>query len=198
MRKGASAPFCIWTPARHSFSLPHQTSSYLAVSAHILPDPLPAGLPVVLDTNTVLALWMFEDPRLPLLRGAVESGHLRPFTRQDCLDELQRVLAYAQFGQPPERQAALAATYATCCARIEPVAEPEVVLPACLDRDDQKFLETARDAPARLLVTRDKLLLKLARRPVIAARFAILTPERIEALLARQGMAPSPAPQSLT
>ena len=111
---------------------------------------------------------------------------------------MRRVLAYVQFRQSPERQTALAAAYADRCTRIEPVATPGLVLPACLDRDDQKFLETARDGAARLLVTRDKLLLKLARRAVIAARFAILTPERIEALLARQGMAPSPAPQSLT
>jgi predicted nucleic acid-binding protein len=47
---------------------------------------------------------------------------------------------------------------------------------ACLDRDDQKFLEVARDSGARALLSRDKLVLKLGRRPVIASRFAILTP----------------------
>ena len=39
---------------------------------------------------------------------------------------------------------------------------------------------------ARALVTRDKLVLKLGRRPVIAARFAILSPERLQSLLAPQ------------
>ena len=40
-----------------------------------------------------------------------------------------------------------------------------------------------------LLVTRDKLLLKLARRPAIAAHFAIITPEKLETLLAAQAEA---------
>ena len=43
--------------------------------------------------------------------------------------------------------------------------------------------ELARDSGARALVTRDKLVLKLGRRPVIADRFAILTPERLQTLL---------------
>ena len=53
-----------------------------------------------------------------------------------------------------------------------------------LDRDDQKFLELARDSSARALLTRDKLVLKLGKRPVIAARFAILTPEKLQIQLA--------------
>ena len=63
---------------------------------------------------------------------------------------------------------------------------PVCELPACLDRDDQKFLELARDNGTRALLTRDKLVLKLGRRPVIAACFAILTPERLQSLLLAQ------------
>jgi putative PIN family toxin of toxin-antitoxin system len=140
-------------------------------------------LPVILDTNVVLSLWMFEDPALVRLRAAVESGALRPFSREDCLGELVRVLAYSQFALAPERQAEIAAVYRARCSLIEPVEPPACELPSCLDRDDQKFLELARDSGARALLTRDKLVLKLGRRPVIAARFAIITPERLQALL---------------
>lgn len=153
------------------------------MATYPLDAPLPHGLPVILDTNVVLSLWMFEDPALVHLRAAVESGALRPFSREDCLGELVRVLAYSQFAQAPERQAEIAAVYRARCTLVEPVEPPACELPNCLDRDDQKFLELARDSGARALLTRDKLVLKLGRRPVIAARFAIITPERLQALL---------------
>jgi hypothetical protein len=50
-------------------------------------------------------------------------------------------------------------------------------LPRCADRDDQKFLELARDSGADWLVTADKALLKLARRDRLRGLFRILTPE---------------------
>ncbi|MDD3353737.1 putative toxin-antitoxin system toxin component, PIN family [Zoogloea sp.] len=153
------------------------------MATHTLPSPLPHGLPVVLDTNAVLSLWMFEDPGLVRLRAALEAGALQPVSREDCLGELQRVLTYVQFGQPPERQAEIAQTYRARCQLVPPSATPSCELPSCLDQDDQKFLELARDSGAQALLTRDKLVLKLGRRPVIAARFAILTPERFQNLL---------------
>ena len=156
------------------------------MATYALPTPLPAGLPVVLDTNAVLSLWMFEDPALARLRAAIEEGAFTLFTRDDCLDELTRVLAYSQFKQTPERQAGIAAAYRARCTLAPACETPACQLPACLDRDDQKFLELARDSCARALVTRDKLVLKLGRRPVIAARFAILSPERLQSLLAAQ------------
>jgi len=154
------------------------------VATYPLATPLPHGLPVFLATNVVLSLWMFEDPALVRLRAAVESGALRPLSREDCLGELARVLAYPQFAQSPERQAEIAATYRARCTLVEPVAPPACELPNCLDRDDQKFLELARDSGARARLTRDKLVLKLGKRPVIAARFAILTPEKLQIQLA--------------
>jgi len=50
-------------------------------------------------------------------------------------------------------------------------------LPVCTDRDDQKFLEIARDADAAILVTKDKALLKLARKTAREGLFRIMTPE---------------------
>jgi len=173
MRKGGSGPL---------FHFP-RPSSPSTVATHLLDTPLPHDLPVVLDTNVVLSLWMFEDPSLIPLRTAVESGRLQAFSRADCLGELTRVLAYPHFAQPAERQAAIAAAYRARCRLVEPATDPAYLLPACPDRDDQKFLEVARDSAARILVTRDKLVIKLARRPVVSAHFAILPPERLQALL---------------
>jgi hypothetical protein len=55
---------------------------------------------------------------------------------------------------------------------------PKLVrLPVCTDRDDQKFLEVARDAGAAVLITKDKALLKLARKTAQAGLFRIMVPE---------------------
>jgi putative PIN family toxin of toxin-antitoxin system len=140
---------------------------------------------LVLDTNTVLALWMFRDPRLAPLRAFIEDGRCSLHGRADALGELRLVLAYPQFGVEPDAQAALHDAYR---ARLNLLADAPPAdagsLPACRDSDDQKFLEIARDAGASHLITRDKALLKLARHRLVRDRFAVLTPERFVAQLA--------------
>lgn len=53
----------------------------------------------------------------------------------------------------------------------------ETRLPVCRDPDDQKFLELTRDANAEVLITKDKALLKLAKRTAKAGLFMIMPPE---------------------
>ncbi|MCK2088384.1 PIN domain-containing protein [Thauera aromatica] len=142
--------------------------------------PAPGTIRLVLDTNTVLALWMFRDPRLLALRSAIEQGRYRLFGREDASEELRRVLAYRQFGLEPDEQAALWHGY---LARLEPAdfapaAEAPAALPNCRDADDQKFLEIALHRAATHLLTRDRALLALARHRAIRPHFSILTPER--------------------
>jgi len=64
-------------------------------------------------------------------------------------------------------------------------------LPGCRDPDDQKFLEIAGAAGAATLITRDKALLRLARHRLVRARFAILTPERMQQALSPATDAPN-------
>lgn len=142
---------------------------------------MPMTPALVLDTNTVLALWMFRDPGLEALRMHIEAGHCLLHGREDALDELQAVLGYAQFGLVPAARSALFDAYRQrlqLSAPALPAAAAEALaLPQCRDPDDQKFLEIARDAGAAFLLTRDRLLLRLARHRLLRARFAILTPE---------------------
>lgn len=146
--------------------------------------PLPATpWRLVLDTNVVMALWHFRDPALALLWDGLAAGRLRAITRPDCLAELRRVLAYEQFRIDAMQQAAIQTDYAAH-AECWPAASPAeaglaAALPRCRDRDDQKFVALAWAADAACLVTRDKQLLKLARRPQLRERFMILTPERL-------------------
>jgi len=135
---------------------------------------------MLLDTNTVMALWFFQDPGLAPLRDQIEAHGMTLVSRDDALEELRRVLAYRQFACAPERQAELWRTYR---ARVDCIAhtERDDPLPKCRDADDQKFLEIARDGEVDWLLTRDKALLRCGRHRLVRDRFAILTPERWQA-----------------
>ena len=135
---------------------------------------------LVLDTNTVLALWMFHDPRLRVLRDWIEADACVLCARADALSELQLVLAYRQFALDTLTQQRVLQDYR---ARVE-ISAADVVpdtraLPVCRDADDQKFLEITAEAGASSLLTRDKALLRLARHRLLRRRFSILTPEHV-------------------
>lgn len=137
---------------------------------------------LVLDTNTVLALWMFRDPVLAALRDWIERSRPPLLACTDTLGELRAVLGYAQFGQGLEAREALLSAYR---GRIREIAMPPApTLPACKDPDDQKFLELAVGAGATHLLTRDRALLKMARRRGISGLLAIVTPEAFSRQLA--------------
>lgn len=144
--------------------------------------PPPPGATLVLDTNTVMALWMFRDPGLALLRERIESGYWQLASRADALEELALVLAYRQFGLDEATRSHILTDYqARVCLPAVPGDDVDA-LPKCRDRDDQKFLEIARDAGAAILVTRDKALLRVARHRLVRDLFAIMTPEKLNTL----------------
>lgn len=137
--------------------------------------PAPAK-PIVLDTNVLLDLFVFEDPRWAELLAALESGQVDAVTRADCRDEYLAVLNYPHLPLDEERRARAAARFDTLLRVVAPDAR-HVRLPICTDRDDQKFLELARDAGADVLITKDKALLKLGRKTAREGMFRIMLPE---------------------
>lgn len=150
---------------------------------------------LVLDTNTVLALWHFADPGLASLATAIAGGRFTLASREDALEELRQVLTRLRFGIAPEKQDHIIAHYRGSLALI-PTSAPAsasgeagdaLPLPLCRDRDDQKFLEIARDSKAACLLTRDKLLLRLNGHRLLRDHFRIVTPERFLAELTESG-----------
>jgi putative PIN family toxin of toxin-antitoxin system len=144
----------------------------------ILPPPTAASPPrIVIDTNVCLDLFVFHDPRWAGLLAAIESGAVEAITRADCRDEYRIVLHYPHL---PLTDATRPASAARFDALIKVVAPPQsgVRLPICTDKDDQKFLELARDAGASTLITKDKALLKLAKRLRTAGMFDVIPPEK--------------------
>ncbi|GHG96968.1 PIN domain-containing protein [Comamonas sp. JC664] len=141
--------------------------------------PSDMSLPVVLDTNVVLDLYVFDDPYTRPLGAALESGALTAWTDEETLAELGYVLASRNF-QPglaaPTRTAAFERYRAWVRMAPGPGSAPELTLPRCRDRDDQKFLRLAARAGAAWLVSKDKRVLSMADRAGLP--FLILTPRQ--------------------
>ncbi len=133
---------------------------------------------IVLDTNVCLDLFVFRDPRWARLMQALKEGEVEAFTRADCRMEWQIVLGYAHLGLDAEMQAAVCAAFDGLIRPCVPSAPDEAIrLPVCRDPDDQKFIELAYQSAAAVLITKDKALLKLARKTQKAGLFQIMTPE---------------------
>ena len=137
--------------------------------------PVPSK-PIVIDTNVCLDLFVFRDPRWSELLQALEAGEVEAVTRADCRDEYLAVLRYPHLPLNEATRAEAATRFDALLTVVAPDAR-HVRLPVCTDRDDQKFLELARDAGAGALITKDKALLKLNRRTVREGMFTILLPE---------------------
>lgn len=137
--------------------------------------PAPAQR-IVLDTNVCLDLFVFRDPRWADLLAALESGAVEAVTRADCRDEYLIVLHYRHLPLDDSTRPASAARFDQLIKVVAP-APGLARLPVCTDKDDQKFLEVARDAGAEILITKDKALLKLARKTAQAGMFRIMVPE---------------------
>ena len=132
---------------------------------------------IVIDTNVCLDLFVFRDPRWSTLLEALESGTIQAFTRSDCRTEWLLVLDYPHLPLDADSRAMATARFDALITCVEPPANG-TPLPLCKDPDDQKFLELARDIQADCLITKDKALLKLARKTQRSGMFAILPPER--------------------
>ena len=139
---------------------------------------------IVLDTNIVMDMLHFNDRHTQPLRRAIDRGQLRCFTDRDCLAELQRVTGYPEFGLDAAARSNLMHNYLALVTPCEACADESYPLPRCRDADDQKFLILAARCRADLLITRDKLLLKLNRHKHKPPVSPILTAENACTLLA--------------
>jgi putative PIN family toxin of toxin-antitoxin system len=130
----------------------------------------------VLDTNVVLDLFVWQNPEAASLRDAVQGGAIACLADAEGLAELERVLAYPKLALDAAAQARIHGRYAAL-VQCPPAEAFFAIIPRCSDRDDQKFLELAVRQRADLLLSRDKALLKLAKRiRKIAPQLDILTP----------------------
>ncbi|WP_241523025.1 putative toxin-antitoxin system toxin component, PIN family [Herminiimonas fonticola] len=134
---------------------------------------------IVLDTNVCLDLFVFRDPRWTRLHAALKDGSVEAITRDDCRMEWNIVLRYPHLKLDDAARTQVAAEFDALirCTPMPELNDTAVKLPICKDKDDQKFLELSRDINADVLITKDKALLKLARKTRRDGLFSIMTPE---------------------
>ena len=131
---------------------------------------------LVLDTNIWLDWLVFHDPAVEPLRTSSRKGLVQIPINAACLAELGRVFVYPQFELDAGQRNRLFTEVRNSTYRVDKVLLSPI--PRCADPDDQKFLELARDAQADWLITKDKALLRLARKRWGAAEFRIGTPDQ--------------------
>ncbi|KMZ13104.1 hypothetical protein BHUM_00504c [Candidatus Burkholderia humilis] len=142
-----------------------------------LSSPLPP-LSVVLDSNVWIDILVFDDPATRPIRAALESRALEALIDAWCLAELTRVLDYPQFVKMNIDKGQALEIVARLSTLVAPQApEDERPLPKCKDRDDQKFLELAHASRAAWLVSKDRAVLKLAKRIAHDFAFRIAEPK---------------------
>ncbi len=124
-----------------------------------------AAQAVVIDTQIVLDLLLFNDPAAAPLRAALASGQLRWIATAHMRNELERVLHYPHIASRVafyQRQPA--DILAQRDALIHHTHAPAPRCPyICKDPDDQCFIDLAV-AHQALLLSKDKQVLKLRKR----------------------------------
>lgn len=144
---------------------------------------LQASLPpvrVVLDTNIVLDLWLYQDAATPDLHAALSAKSVQWVATQVMRDELERVLAYTHIA----RRLAFSALTAEDILRqfdahavLQPIAPKALFI--CKDGDDQKFIDLAAQHKAQL-ISKDKAVLTMRNR---MARLGVAVAKSFPAVL---------------
>lgn len=123
--------------------------------------PAKASPVVVLDTNVVLDWLVFKDPACRTWAAPIEAGAWRWIASAEMKSEWDAVLRYPaiQAWRPDSAQAEAAWT-----RWAQEVPAAALCTLRCSDADDQKFIDLALAHRAQWLLTKDRALLKLARR----------------------------------
>ena len=119
---------------------------------------------VVIDTNVVLDLWIYQDPATPPLLSALQQGQLRWVATVPMREELSRVLDYPHIAQRRTRDALSVLDVLAQFdrfAQLQDVAVKAAYL--CKDPDDQKFIDLAVTHKA-VLLSKDKQVLRMTNR----------------------------------
>jgi predicted nucleic acid-binding protein len=127
---------------------------------------------VILDTNIVLDLFLFQDPRTEPLREQLQSGQLDWRATQHMRNELERVLTYSHIAAKLEFYSKSAADIlANFDHHAKLVEAPSTKAPyTCKDADDQVFIDLAaamaqQNPKAHIsLISKDKAILSMRKR----------------------------------
>lgn len=142
-------------------------------------------LTLVIDTNVVLDLFLYQDPATVPLRECLADPAARWLATPVMREELRRVLAYPHVVRQMEaRTRSAEAVLAAFDARVQIVDTAPKAPYTCKDGDDQKFIDLAV-AHTAALISKDKAVLCMRKRLA-----------RLGVTVCRQ-WAPAPTPEAL-
>lgn len=119
---------------------------------------------IVLDTNIVLDLLVFDDPATPALQAALARRELQWIATPAMREELARVLAYPHIAaRLAYDQLGAAEVLAAFDRQVQIVDTAPRGSCICKDPDDQKFIDLAV-AHRALLLSKDHAVLRLRKR----------------------------------
>lgn len=152
--------------------MPAATKGHAAPSTLHIPTLSPhhacASQLTIIDTNVLLDWLVFRDPHVASLADAVQSGRLSWLATAPMREEMERVLTYEWIAARAPDLPRIRAAWTDHARMVEPAAPRAPI--RCKDPDDQKFIDLAVACSATWLVTKDRELLKLAKR---AARLGV-------------------------
>ena len=120
---------------------------------------------VVIDTQIVLDWVLFGDPRVQPWTQAIVAQRIRWLYTAAMLAEALRVAQYPALSRRFDAQQSTDKLSQAFSRWGEPcTAAPQHAQLRCIDRDDQMFIDLALARQARWLLSRDRAVLRLARR----------------------------------
>lgn len=119
--------------------------------------------PIILDTNILLDIFVFEDVRADRLRNAVLNRQIKTYSNQTSVEELRDVISRPLFALEEGRQAEIMGQWQSLSQSIEDL-KLEAAPWKCQDPDDQVFLDLAFTVRPSILISKDNAVLRLATR----------------------------------
>jgi putative PIN family toxin of toxin-antitoxin system len=116
---------------------------------------------VVLDTNILLDIFVFNDLRAADLKQAILAGNIKPIASQKTLAELVDVISRPLFKLSQESQSEILEQWHSVISLLDDsnlVSAPW----KCQDQDDQIFLDLAYQLRPTILISKDNAVLQLA------------------------------------
>ncbi len=118
---------------------------------------------VVLDTNILLDILVFDDERAHPLRAALANQELDAVATKNTIEEFADVISRPQFDLDEETQKETILQWQSWSRVIDDL-DLQVAPWKCKDRDDQVFINLAFTLKPSTLISKDKLVLKIAKR----------------------------------
>jgi putative PIN family toxin of toxin-antitoxin system len=121
--------------------------------------------PVVLDTNILLDILVFNDERAADLKQAILSRTIKPIASQKTLAELADVISRPRFELSQAMQAEILEQWHSVISLLDDSHLASAPW-KCQDQDDQIFLDLAYQLRPTILISKDNAVLEIASRAI--------------------------------